>query len=192
MGGYTIAFVPCKSIARIFHVEGGHQPIASHLGNDTCRRDAQAQRITSDQGRVSHGEPAYGKAVNKCVTGLLRQSSQCACHGEMCGAEDVEAVNFFGTGFAGGPKDVPSSRQCVIKDRPCLCGELLGIGQAIEFEALGQDHRGGHDGAGKRAAPGFIHARHQGAAPGVQGVLVRKVAGHRAACVWWASLRAVV
>lgn len=190
MSGYTIALVPGKSILRIFLVEGHHQAVARHLGDDACRRNAQAQRVASHQGRVFHGQSAHGEAVNECMGGLPGQSIQCARHGEMRGAEDVEAVNFPGVGLAGGPEDFASGCQSVIKGRPRPCGELLGIGEACEFEIVGQDHRRGHHGTGERAASGFIHTGDQCTAPGMQGMLVGKVAGHRAARGDQASLRA--
>jgi len=42
--------------------------------------------------------------------------------------------------------------------RPLLGGEHLRVGDAVEVEALGQDHRPGDERPGERSSPGLVDA----------------------------------
>ena len=59
-----IAFVPGKSVGGELRVERLHHPVAGHLGDHARRRDAQADAVAIDDGRVRDREWMHGQAID--------------------------------------------------------------------------------------------------------------------------------
>ena len=177
----TIAFVPGKAILRILGIERDHEPVAGNFGHDAGRGDAQAEGVTTDQGAVRHGEAAHGESVDQGVVGLGGEGTHRARHGEVGGAENVVAIDFFDRGQTGGPGHAGVGGEDCKNFFTAGGGDFFRVGQAVESKVRRKDDGGGHDRPGQRSAPGFIDSSNQKKPAGTQGVLAGEIAGHGAA-----------
>ena len=112
------------------------------------------------------------------MVGLLRQGFNRPAHGEMRGAQDIEAVDFLNGRFGHGPEDFHSRGERGVELFAIGRTDFLRVGQSVEMEVFRQDDRRRHDRAGQRSAPRFIDARHQEEPASAQGTLAGKITGH--------------
>jgi len=106
MFAHTIPFVAGEAILRILRVERGHETVAGDFGHDAGRGDAQAECVSGHQCSVRDRQTAHREAIDQRVVRFPWQRFHGTGHGEMCGAEDVEAVDFRHVSLADAPVDI--------------------------------------------------------------------------------------
>ena len=178
MLAHTITFVAGEAILRILRVERGHETVAGYFGDDAGRGDAQAECVSGHQCGVRHGKPAHGEAVDQRVVGLPRQGRHGTGHGEMCGAEDIEAVDLSHIRLPDAPVDVGAEGEDGVEMLAFLGGQFFRVIETLDRAILGQDDGGGDHWTGERSASGFIDPGDQKNPASAQGTLAGKVAGH--------------
>ena len=174
----TIAFVAGEAILRILCVERGHETVAGDFGDDAGRGDAEAECVAGHQCGVRDGKPSHGEAVDQRMVGFARQGRHGAGHGEMRGAEDIEAVDLRDVRLADAPMDVGADGEHGMEMLAFFGGQFFRVIQALDRAVIRQNDSGGDHGAGERTASGFIDPGDQKNPASAQGTLAGKVAGH--------------
>ena len=122
-----------------------------------CRRDGEAAGVALNDGLLRARPVDCVEAVDEEVVGGESELLDGEAHGEERGLADVDAVD----GFSVDGGDGEGYGFCAdfgVELVALLFGELLGVGEAGEAAALGQDDGGGYDGAEERAAAYFVQA----------------------------------
>ena len=78
---------------RIEEIEFCHDPVASHLRDDTGRSDGKAPPVAPYDGGVRGGKISHGKAIDQYVVGLQGKSANCLPHGLVRGSQDVQRID---------------------------------------------------------------------------------------------------
>ena len=89
----AVAPVMGKAVTGMATLQLVHDPVARDLGDDAGGGNAEAERVAIDEGRLHNGKTAHGQAVDEHVIGLRREQGGRALHGDVRGAEDVDAVD---------------------------------------------------------------------------------------------------
>lgn len=181
MRGDTIALVAGKAILRKAGVEFEHDAVAGDLGDDAGGGDAEAEGVTADNGGVGHGQTGDGQTVHQGVAGRPAERVQGTGHRQVCGAEDVEAVDFVRPGGGDRPADIRVGGEGGVQAFAAARCEFLGVVESGQGDVVGKDDGGGDDGSGEGPASGFINAGDKKNPAGVQGTLAGEIAGHRMA-----------
>ena len=178
MFSHTIAFVAGEAILRILCVERGHETVAGDFGDDAGRGDAEAECVAGHQCSVRDRQTAHWEAIDQRVVGFPRQGLDGAGHGEMRGAEDIEAVDLRDVRLADAPMDVGADGEHGMEMLAFLGGLFFRVIQALDRAVIRQDDSGRDYGAGERTASGFIDPGDQKNPASAQGTLAGEIAGH--------------
>ena len=84
-----IAFMLSESIIWKTAVQLEHQPVARHFGDHTGSRDAETQRISADQSRLTDGKWMHRAAVDQDVIRRNLQLLHGQPHGQMRCAQNI-------------------------------------------------------------------------------------------------------
>lgn len=117
---------------------------------------------------MRHGETTHRQAVDQAMIGHGMNGLDRPAHGEMRGAQDVEAVDFLAIGQRHGPDHIRISGELVVEDFPPDGGDFFGIIETLANEIPWQDHRGGGHRAGQWPASRLIHTRDAKSAAGME------------------------
>ena len=164
----AVAFVLAEAILRETGAEVAHNRVARDFGDDTRGRDAETVAIAVDDGGLRQWEGKDGQAVDEHVLGLHGQSFQRRPHRFVSGAQDIDRVDLDGIDHADSPENGVVCDQVVIDLLAFFRQELLRIVQLSMAKFFGKNDGGGDNGAGERAAPGFIDARDRRDAEGAE------------------------
>ena len=171
-----VAHMAGKAIAGPARVQPGHRAVAQHLGQDGGGGDGEGEAIAAYQaGRGAGGLGGGAIAVDQRQIGRRWQAQYGAAHGEVGGAQNIQPADLAGRGGGHGifgDAGSPCRNQGGEGLLALSGGERLAVieqGGQGRGHALGEDHGGGHDGAGQGAAPGLIHPCHPAAGGGFMG-----------------------
>ena len=153
----AVALVAGEAVAGILAVQLDEEPVAVDFRQDACCRDGEAAGVALDDGLLWAGPVDLIAAVDEEIVGGEGELLDGEAHGEERGLADVDAVD--GCGVDGGDGEgYGFQADFGIELVALLFGELLGVGEAGEAAAFGQDDCGGYDGAEERAAANFVQA----------------------------------
>jgi hypothetical protein len=102
------------------------------------------------------------------MLGLTRQRFQRRAHRLVSRAQDIDRIDLDRIDHANCPENGVVRGEVVVNLFPLFRQELLGIVQPPVPEFFGKNDGGGDNGAGKRAAAGFIDARDRGDTEGAE------------------------
>jgi hypothetical protein len=154
-----VAFMLRKTILGIEAIPLKHDAVALDLGNDTRRRDAEADPITANQRGLGARKIANGQPIDKGVSGTRRELFNHGAHTRVGGAENIEAIDFLRGDGNRCPTNVAIFCDLGIETIAGLGGEFFGVIKATENEMRGQNDCGYDYRASERSATSFIYAR---------------------------------
>lgn len=133
---HTIAFVAGEAILRMVRVDFDHAAVAGDFGDDAGRGDAQAEPVTTHQRGVLHREALGAQAVDQGMVRFPGEGFEGAGHGQMRGAQDIEAVDFLHGGLGHGPEDFRGCGERGVKLFPLGRADFFRVGQSIKHEVV--------------------------------------------------------
>lgn len=167
-----------KIVAGKFRIVLHHDSIARDFRNDARGGDAETERVARDERGLRQREWAHGKAINEHMLRLRIELRDCAAHGLVRRAEDVDAIDFRDIHHGERKADLRVRGDFPEEQFSCRGGELLRVVQQSVPESLRQNHRCRDDRPGERTAPGLIHPGHKTQTSRTKLVFMREVAGH--------------
>jgi hypothetical protein len=132
-----VAFMLRKSILGIEAIVFQHDAVALDLGNDTRRRNAEADAITANQRGLGARKIANGQPIDEGVGGAGRELFYHGAHPRVGGAEDVESIDFLWGDGTGCPTNLGIFCDLGIETLADLGGEFFGVIEACESEMGG-------------------------------------------------------
>jgi hypothetical protein len=153
-----VAFMLGKTILRVKPVALEHDAVTLDLGNDACRRDAEAYAITAYQRGLGARKTRNGKAIDEGVSGAGRKLFNHCAHPGVRSAEDIQAVNFLWGNGDGGPANFGIKGNLGIESLARFCGKFFGVIEPAEIKVRREDDCAYNDRAGEWATTGFIDA----------------------------------
>ena len=156
MGGCAIAFMGGKAIAWKPFFQLPHLPVACDLGDDGGCGDGKALAVTADDRLYTDGEWRSPVAVDERQRGPSGQGGDSALHGEICGLENVEGVDFLRGSFT--DANLRCGKDGVVERFPLRLCEFLGVIEARWNVARVENHRRRHNGACPWPTSRFINA----------------------------------
>src|ERR1700682_3315996 len=116
------------------------------------------QRVAVDDRTGVAAESRWaGVAVHPGLFGLYTEGLDCTAHGEHRGVKNVDPVDLLDASKGHRPRDgalLDARRQ----HYSALRAKNLGVGETVDPAHRVEDHRGGVNRAGERAAAGFVDA----------------------------------
>lgn len=134
MIGRGIATMDSKTILRELPVEFLHDPVAGHLGQDTCGGNTQTEAISPDESSLIHGKPLCGESIHQGMSGrmsLFFQSIQGSLHRQMSCPQDIQVTDFLRTGLCNSEADVRIFSDRLKQPLPLRMVEFLGVVQSV-------------------------------------------------------------
>ena len=175
----AVALVSGKIVTGKFCIVLHHDPVARDFRNDARGGDAETERVARNERGLRDRKWAHGQSVNEHMLRLRIELRDCAAHGLVRRAEDVDAIDFRDIHNGERKPDLRVRGDFHEEQFPCRGGELLGVVQRSVPESLRQNHRRRDDRPGERTAPGLIHPGHKTQTSRTKLVFMREVAGHR-------------
>ena len=93
MIGRWIAFVLGKSVLRKFSVELAHRAIPFDLGDNAGGGDAQAPRISADEGGVGTWEIRHRQSIDEGMGRVGFEGEESLAHRPVSGVQDIPSVD---------------------------------------------------------------------------------------------------
>src|SRR5581483_8504784 len=155
-----ISLVITKAIARILGVEGSHQAVAVHLGDDAGGADGDALGVALDDRLLRHGEPVEPARVDEQVLRLRVESENGALQRHQAGAIDVEAVDLLHLRPADAHRDRLRA-DLRLQGIALFRSELFGIIDSLDSRSGVKDDRRGDHRPGERRHAHFVAAADQ-------------------------------
>jgi len=92
----SVAFVPLEIVIRVMSGKNGHHTISDHFCDNTCRSYRLRLFITSDDGLKRDSGFTKPDGVDQKKLWSDREAFDGSEHGEACGVENVDRVDFLG------------------------------------------------------------------------------------------------
>jgi hypothetical protein len=153
-----VAFMLGKTILRVKPVALEHDAVTLDLGNDACRRDAEAYAITAYQRGLGARKTRNGKAIDEGVSGAGRKLFNHCAHPGVRSAEDIQAVDFLRGDCDGGPANIGIRRDLGVESFAGFGGEFFGVIEPIQNKVRREDDCAYNDRPGERSTTGLIDA----------------------------------
>jgi len=177
VGAGAVAFVAGEAVLGIGLVQFGHDAVAGDFGEDAGGGDGEAAGVAFDLILSGAGEAGDGQAVDEGEVGKGREGIERPGHGEVGGAEDIEAVDLLRFDDGDGGEEFRGGVEEIEELTAFGGGEFLGVvevqqsGRRVVQQVRGEEDSGGDDGSGEGAAAGFIDPGNtRNAAPEKSGV----------------------
>ena len=162
MAGGAVAFVGGEAVGRVEAVEGAHEGVARHLGEDAGRGNAGAEAVATDHRGLGDAEAIHREAVDQGVHGPVPaapvpHARQGPAHCQPDGRADAQLVDAAG----GHPRQADGERPGADGHHQLLASlgaQPLGVIQAGGRVVEVKDHGGGDDGAGQGPDANLVDA----------------------------------
>jgi hypothetical protein len=146
-----------ETINRVAGIIRLHQQIAIDLCDDRSRADRDTSRVSFDQRDLGHVDLVDGHRIEEENVGPEGEIGDRFGHGELAGAEDVDAVDRLRLDHA--DRDGAGAAEDEVADgEAVLRRHLLGVVDAEEGGVGIEDHAGGDDRTGQAAPADLVRA----------------------------------
>ncbi len=154
--GRAVALMAIKAVVGVVPFERDHQPVARHFGDDRCGGDRQALRIALDDGAGFAVETRRTVAVDDHEFGFQVRPRVASA---MAQREALRILSLSMRPTSATPMPMRAALEDAAEDDlAAVLVERLAVVDAVGDVVRVEDHRGGHDGSGQRAASGFVDA----------------------------------
>lgn len=137
VGGGAVALVLGESKLRELAVDLMHDAVTGDFGDDAGGGDREGSAVAFDDSVVRKREIFHWQPVDDA---MLRSRGDGLCgpaHGEVGGAEDVEAVDFIMIRRGDGPVDVRVAGEVEVEQLALGGGNFFRVVEAGAFETVG-------------------------------------------------------
>ena len=110
----SVTFVLAEAILWELRAKVTHDPVARDLGNDACRRNAQAEAIAVDNCSLRHWEGNHRQAVNQDMIRRFEQSFDRETHCTVTRAQNIDPIDLHLIDNADRPSDFRVRNQVAI------------------------------------------------------------------------------
>src|SRR5208337_4347499 len=153
-----IPFVAGEVVQGIELVVFHHQPVPGDLGDDRGRSDGETRGVAPLNCPLGKIDGYTINAVDQEKVGCRIEAQDRGLHGPEGGLQDIMLLYLPRSHDPHPPADGVGGND-LIKPLSLSRGKELGVAHSGDLLARPGDNRAGHDGAGQRASPCFIHSR---------------------------------
>ena len=95
MAGAPVSLVVGKAVFRELAMERRHYPVSGYLGKYGSGSNGEGSRVAIDYGGFGKGASGYPGAIHENAVGRDAKPLNGAAHGQICGLQDIDAVDFL-------------------------------------------------------------------------------------------------
>jgi len=110
----SVTFVLAEAILRELRAKVTHDPVARDLGDDACRRNAQADAIAINNCSLRYWKRDHGQTINQDVIGRFEQRFDRETHCTVAGTQNIDPIDLHRIDNADRPSDFRICNQVAI------------------------------------------------------------------------------
>jgi hypothetical protein len=123
----AVTFMLAEAILRKMGAEVTHHSVPRNFRDHTGSGDGKAEAIAIDNGGLGDWKGNNGQAINQYMVGRAGERCNGLAHRSVCGAQNIDAVDFYRIDNTDGPTEVGVRNQVVINFVAHVRRKLLGI-----------------------------------------------------------------